>query len=761
MNTDRRAFARHVLLSAAVAAFSSSLTVAQGTLHEPSSVPRAGVAPIHSGADDEGQPYGTWAVGHGYKVGFAGGLQFVPYIGRTDGPAPSFRWRTASARVGECELATADPRLSHGPWRAEYDLGGIVEAYDVRAEGVEQTFVLRERPPTNGDLVIRGTVDTVLHGRAARDGFEFVDAAGVPRVAYGAATAIDARGARRAMTSTLVDGGIELRLDAEWLAAAQFPLVVDPLLFPLTVSTGMPIDEVAIAHDPMGTKNLWLAEVRYTGTDADLLVWRADTNGENPILVFTDVSASWSSIEPALGVNRPGASTIAAWTRHINSGDTRRVRLHVHDRLDQAFESTVILMAAPGARNQWRPTVGHELSAVSFTSSLIAYQVEGSGAFANNGASEIHGAVVSCNGTGSVVSQFPIAAEVGVDQERPSLAKVDAGPTRVWTVAYQRYAFAVGGFDWDIGLRRVDQANVVSAEFLIDADNADVHEMAPRLAGVDDRLMVFATASDAADTLAKPNGSNGHRIRGTRVDWNGSAFVAPHGSHTLQQNGDARLELGGADHDVTTHSHWALTFRSNVTQTVYMRVYGYTGAEIQSHTLETPSTGLGTSIAGGVTSLANTGDFTAAYGIDDPGVGSYLRVRAVTDGYPPAWFSGTGCATTQLYWYGPRWIGSEFTGVGFVNAPANSITMVVAALSTASLQMFGFAGVHDGCWLLVPISGPDYITLFGPIAGPDGNWSIPLPEWLDDDQFHFQGITLDGTTNEFFTTNRMTVEVNK
>lgn len=752
-----------VLRGAAAAALSLSFVLAQSQPSEPTAPISGafGTAPIHSGADDGGQGYGLWAVGHGYKVGFAGGVQFVPYTERTDGPAPVWRWRTASARMGELELATGAPRLSHGAWRAEYDLGGLVEAYDVRPEGVEQTFVVRERPRAAGDLVIRGAIESALRGRDRGVGLEFVDATDVPRVHYGEATAIDASGRRCAMQTTLVDGGIELRLDGEWLSSASYPLVVDPLLLPLTIASGQPIAEVAVAHDPLGTKNLWLAEVRYTGDDADLLVYRADTNGENPVLVFTDVSASWSSIEPSLGVNRPGASTIVAWTRHIHTGDTRRVRLHVHDRLDVAFDNTVVYVPSAGGRNHWRPTVGHELSPVSFTSSLLAWQVESSGAFSNVLASEIHAAMVSCNGTGSVGTPFVVRAGVGTDFERPSLAKVDVGPTRVWTLAYQRYEFAPGGFQWDIGLSRIDDAAGVGAEFVIDDGAESLHEMAPRLAGVDDRMMVFCTASATADTLAKPNGANGHRILGTRIDWSNGGFTTPHGTLTLQQNGDARLELGGADHDLITHSHWAMTFRSNVTQTVYLRQHGFTGAQIGSYTLETPTTGLGTSIAGGVTWLNNEGDFLAAYGIDDPGVGSYLRVRGIADTYPPAWYQGTACTTTELYWYGPRWIGSEFSGVGFLDAPANSITMVIAALAPASLQMFGFEGVHDGCWLLVPIAGPDFITLLSPIQGPDGNWSVPLPEWLDDDQIHFQGVTLDAATNEYFTTRRMTVELNK
>ncbi|MBL8750339.1 MAG: hypothetical protein JNK78_14340 [Planctomycetes bacterium] len=763
MNTNQSATMRHLLPRAAAAAFSLSCVLAQtapgGTLSSPASI--RGTAPIHSGASDEGQPYGVWAVGRDYKVGFADGVQFVPYIGRTDGPAPSWRWRTKSARVGELELATAASRFSHGEWRAEYDLGGVVEAYDVRPEGVEQTFVLRDRPRSTGDLVIRGAVDSVLRAQQSDGAWSFVDERGTERVRYGAATAVDAFGNRRAMSTTFVDGGLELRLDGAWLAGAAFPVVVDPLVAAVTVANGQPVGDVVVAHDPLGTKNLWFANVRWAGNDADVLLYRSDEDGHNGVLVFSDVSASWSSIEPSLGVSRPGASTILAYTRHISSGDLRRVRLHVHDRTDLGFEGTVYLMSAPGSRNQWRPTVGSELSPISYSSVLLAYQVEGSGSFVNGIASEIHGAVVSCNGTGSVTAQFPIAAEAGVDFERPSLAKVAIGPTRVWTIAYQRYSFAAGGFEWDVGTRRIDQSNIVGPEYLVDAGNADVHEMAPRLAGIDDRFMVFATASDAADTVAKPGGTNGHRIRGTRVDWVGGAPTMPHGSLTLQSNSDARLELGGADLDWTTASHWALSFRSNATENVYLRVLGFTGAQLSSHDVDSPSTGLGTSKAGGVCFLGSEGSFAVAYGIDDPGVGSDLRLRTHEFGAPNAYHFGFGCTTTAMNWTGSRWIGSEFSGLTFTNAPTDSVSFALVALAPAALQMYGFGGVHDGCWLYVPISGPDFVMLTSAIVGANGFVQIPLPEWLESDLIYFQGVTLDGATGEFFTTNRLAVPTSK
>ena len=102
-----------------------------------------GATAIHTAAADGGIEYGIWASGAAYKVSFHDGATVVPYLGRGYERNQDWRWRTVSATVGETELCTQAPRLSHTAFRAEYDLGGIVEAWgrarrggrtDVRAD---------------------------------------------------------------------------------------------------------------------------------------------------------------------------------------------------------------------------------------------------------------------------------------------------------------------------------------------------------------------------------------------------------------------------------------------------------------------------------------------------------------------------------------------------------------------------------------------------------------------------------------------------
>lgn len=741
---------------AAVAFAACSLLAQDGSLLPPVDVSRDVCTPIHALPDDDGGRYGLWAAGRDYKVAFADGMTFVPYLEAGAASAVTWRWNTVSARVGELELITQPPRLRHTAWRAEYALGGLVEAYDVRAEGVEQTFVLHDRPAAAGDLVLRGAVTSSLRAseRHDRGGVTFVDALGVARVHYGDALAIDANGRRLPMQTCVVPGGIELRLAGSALAEAAFPLVVDPLVAPVVVAVGAPCVDVAVAYDQQGSKNLWLAEVRETAGDADLRLFRTDPDGANPVLVFADLSNLWSSREPSLGLDVPAGRMLLAWTRYFTANDTSRVRMHVHERADLGLAGGVLNAASIGNRNQWRPVVGDELSPVSFTSVLVAMQVEGENAFANLPFSEIHGQLVTLAGAGSIVANFPIADAPFVDHERPTLAKVAVGPTRQWTVAYQRYA-GVAGDDWDVGVRRIDAANVVGPEVVIDGATPGSHEMAPRLGGSDDRLMLFTTASTVAESSGKPAGANGHRIRGTRLGWNG-AFTTPHGSKTLQANADARLELAGVDFDRNSLSHWALAFRSNVTQNLYLRLYGYRGEEVLDHTIDSPATALGTIHGGSVCFRSSGSEFHVGYGIVDPGQNSpsKLRRRQYTAVFP-AYLSGASCTPMQIAWNGSQWIGGEFGSISFTGSPAGTISFAVLATAPASLQLFGMVPVVDGCWQYVPIAGPDYLGELPWQFGTSGSWSLPIPEGLSPLTLYVQGVNYDPVTGVARTTNRL------
>lgn len=109
-------------------------------------------APIHSApADAEGIAYGLWASGSAFKASFHDGFAFHPVVGASRASAP-VQWRTLGVhRASEALAGIASvPAPVHTDWRCEYRHARVTEAYDVRDEGVEQTFVLASPLPGSG-----------------------------------------------------------------------------------------------------------------------------------------------------------------------------------------------------------------------------------------------------------------------------------------------------------------------------------------------------------------------------------------------------------------------------------------------------------------------------------------------------------------------------------------------------------------------------------------------------------------------------------
>jgi hypothetical protein len=750
----------------AVVLSAQDISPAAGSLSDSQSlrVPRT---PIHTMASDEGHAYGIWAAGADYKASFHDGATFVPYLGKDYPRNQSLRWSTSSARIGELELRTHAPRLSHTDFRAEYDLGGIVEAYDVRDEGLEQTFVLRARPAATGDLIITGAIDTALHamgGEAGPQGIVFVDDSGRQILNYGAATAIDARGNSTAMRTTLVDGEISLRLDGNWLANAAFPVTVDPLLGVFLSYGGVPLADFDLAREhSLNQGNLWLAASRHaSATDADLWMIRTDDDGSNLVTNFTDLSASWSTSEASLGMHFTSGKGLLAFTREFVTG-TRRVRYHLHSRNDNLLQTTVNNLG-DNTINAWRPDVASDLHPIGQNSLVVVYQSEGTGApFVDLPTSSISGCEVVLTGTGTASLPFTIASSPALDHARPTIAKVQLGASQVWTVAYQvidNGLVAGGGHpDWDVVVRRVDSnGNVSAAEFSTPANDGQ-HQMAPRIAGFNNKHVVVFTRSSVLDAGPKPMSDNGHVIQSVRLDWNGASFERPYPYHFVQANTDPRLVLTGFDTDRNSLDFYALTFRSTATEAVYLRMLGYSAKLVQSETVFNP-TGNEYSGGGAVAFDEDADQFVIAFERTTPLGSSDARLvrYAYTSAVAPS-LAGIGCGTGQISWQGPQLIGGEHSGIGITNVPAGALMTVAMAIQPVATPLIGVPGVHSGCWLLVPNTGAGSLGFLPLQFGPDGTWNLSLPEWLPAMTLHFQGFHFDAGNTEVFTTQRLEVPI--
>ncbi len=175
-----------------------------------------------------------WAEGANYKASFAGAaFTFVPFLG-SDAPRnyPLTFSLQALALGGAVPLAATRP-ARHGN-AVSLDHGVVVERYDLHPDHVAQTFAIAT--PFRGDLTLTLAVATDLVAARAADGLTFGNALG--HVGYTDAVLVDARGRRMAMTTEYADGRITLRADAATLAAAAFPITVDPVITTFAVTSG-------------------------------------------------------------------------------------------------------------------------------------------------------------------------------------------------------------------------------------------------------------------------------------------------------------------------------------------------------------------------------------------------------------------------------------------------------------------------------------------------------------------------------------------
>jgi hypothetical protein len=217
---------------------------------------------------------GLEGFGARYDVRFrADGVTFVPALGRKAPCDQRLQWQLASIRCGEVALPlAANVAPQQRGAQAVYPRSATIEErYDVRPDGVEQSFVFTARPG-RGDLVVRCTLagELAARGEAARDGgLQFL----VPELGgatVGAVTGIAADGARCAGAVRLVDGAFELSLPAHFVATAALPLVLDPLFGPrVDLGAGPGHDEAPAVGADVSSADFLVAWIRVTsGTSA-------------------------------------------------------------------------------------------------------------------------------------------------------------------------------------------------------------------------------------------------------------------------------------------------------------------------------------------------------------------------------------------------------------------------------------------------------------------------------------------------------------
>lgn len=411
----------HVLLLPLLATAFSVPTLAQhpGTTNPSDLALRVGArtrSPLHE------QDGAFWTrVPGAYKACFRG-----PEATLFPQPAPGeehtpVTWTTTRITKGDQSLRKSSPEAAAtSEWRYELRHDGVTEAYDVRDDGLEQTFVL-ERPVTGGDFVIQGRMATALASQptATHGAIEFTrDGVGIVR--FGAATVVDA-GGRALPIPTRYDGElVTLTVPAEWLETARFPVVVDPLLGPTTLRSGgfggLPISarQIAIASDQSGSLSNSLMIVWTTTTslsDTDLFVVVCNPDYSQPVVVYDDIDAQMTSLPSA-------AASPTRWVIAYAKGNVGyRVNHPIGSRAYRAgggpYDETTAMLP-PASRFGWTAFSSWSLDSLAVSGSVANSEVIVAGFRVAKSASEVAFAIVAqvVGGTGLpeyLDTQYPTA----------------------------------------------------------------------------------------------------------------------------------------------------------------------------------------------------------------------------------------------------------------------------------------------------------------------------------------------------------------
>lgn len=296
-------------------------------------------------------PAAIWARGPDWKASFDGReVRFIPIFGAANPRHPRFAMRLLA------DDAPAGPTAAGTTVSYAHD--GVLERYECRPAGLEQSFVVLDRASPHASRVVL-ELDTDLEFAGRRDGLGLVfTAPGFGEIRYGMATAIDADGRRVEFAPRFDAGRITLAVPPGFLASARFPLTIDPLISTFAISTTS-FDDTApdVAYD--ASTDTWLVAYRElaSGSDGDVKVRRFDGDGTQLEVSYAEATSA-DAAAPKVANNGDADQFLIVWPQAdgLFSGSIR-ARSHAAGSNSFGVAVEIVAGAQPG-RVPGGPVVG-------------------------------------------------------------------------------------------------------------------------------------------------------------------------------------------------------------------------------------------------------------------------------------------------------------------------------------------------------------------------------------------------------------------
>lgn len=257
------------------------------------------------------EPDALWGLGRNYSVRFHDDrVEFVPHL--SSSPVTQsvvLQADTVGRGTARAPFVRATGAVEQGR-RVSYLHEQATEVYDVRPDGMKQSFVFATLPAGEGDLVVTCKLTTALPLQQQDAGsLAFGDEHGGVRLA--GVVGIDAAGHRVDGSMALHDGVLSLRLPASFVQSATLPLELDPVLsttslFPSSVR----IHEIEAAYD--------------VSTNTYLVVWGSSVSGNSSEIRGYLQPGGPVLIEPAAQNRNVGVANCNARDCFVVTWDTPR-----------------------------------------------------------------------------------------------------------------------------------------------------------------------------------------------------------------------------------------------------------------------------------------------------------------------------------------------------------------------------------------------------------------------------------------------------
>ncbi len=310
--------------------------------------------------DDDGQLVGGC---RGYRARFTSdGPRFLPALGRTAPRLFPVDFRLEDVARGATHLALAAAAPEADELQVRYDRRTCVERYDLRADGMALSLVFPVPVPGDGDLRVAFDLDTELQPTPTDEPGVALRWPGLGGIDIGGVEGIDARGRRVRGSIGLSGHTLELGLPAEFLDAAEWPVVLDPLIGTRLQLEGTTADigvEPDIAWEPLSQRFCVVWEEWFSNNVADVRarIVRPDGVPIGSELFVTLNSGSRSIAPAAASVRFRGRFGIVWQDDRAGNWDVWGISL---DPTDQTFGAPTAL--ADGPADEVMPDVGGDPS---------------------------------------------------------------------------------------------------------------------------------------------------------------------------------------------------------------------------------------------------------------------------------------------------------------------------------------------------------------------------------------------------------------